>query len=34
MIAKQGLEDIKDRDVWDANEMTQDELQKLMSTWN
>ena len=34
MMAEEGLAGLKDREVWDANEMTPDELQKLISTWN
>jgi hypothetical protein len=33
-IAEAGLEDIKEREVWDAKEMSEEELGKLMSTWN
>lgn len=33
-IAEEGLSELKERDEWDANEMSQDELAKLMATWN
>ena len=33
-MAEEGLSELKEREVWDANEMSEDELAKLMSTWN
>lgn len=32
-IAEEGLSQLKDREVWDAKEMTPEELTQLMSTW-
>ena len=33
VIAEEGLSQLKERDVWDANEMTKEELDHLMNTW-
>lgn len=33
MMADEGLNQLKDREVWDANEMTPAELDQLMKTW-
>lgn len=33
-MAEEGLSELKERDVWDANEMTPEELEQLMKTWN
>jgi len=33
-FAKETVKEIGDRDVWDANEMTEEEREKLLATWN
>ena len=33
LIAEEGLSQLKEREVWDANEMTKEELDQLMATW-
>ena len=33
VIAEEGLSQLKEREVWDANEMTKEELDQLMTTW-
>lgn len=33
-FAEDTVKEIGDRDVWDANEMTEEERSKLLATWN